>query len=172
MMRRSLEWGGQLAEHRPTIRGQGPRLRFLIVFALFLAVLGWLTGFAATGRGQAVLLLGWVLAALFSTHRANGAAVLARRLLEYATVGIFAALLTLTIAVHPSAAKPQPHRSPHQHQTAGPQGAQVAGVACSQLERVRLADVCQRLSQVQRRASTEAGRRLAPPSTTTPRRHR
>jgi hypothetical protein len=167
MMRRPLEWGAELAERRPRARSRGRRVAFLAILALVLAVIGGATGLLKSGRGQSVMLLALVLAVLIGTHRSNGTRALARALLEYAAVGTFAALLAITIAGSPAAHKPKPSALAPKS-TAHQQTAQVAGVVCAQLERVHLAAVCQRLSQLQRRASTEAGRRLTPPTTTTP----
>lgn len=175
MIRRALDWSAEQRGERSQPGGRGHRrtVLFLIVLGLVLAVIGGASGLLTHGRGQVVIVLAWVLAAFLSAHRSSGGRALLRALLEYAAVGIFAAALALTLAGPPAAAKPHPTAKPRQSthsQTA--QTAQVAGVACTQLEPVHLTGVCKRLSRLQRRASSEAGRRPTPPSTTVKPHHR
>lgn len=162
MIRRAIKWNGAQPVPRSPAKTQGPRLRFLIILAGALAVIGGATGLLKYGSGQLLVLLTFVVVVTLAMHRADGRLV--RAALEYAAVGTVAVLLTLALTGRAPAAKPRPRGHS--------QTAQVAGIACAQLERVHLAGVCEQLAQLQKRASTEAGRRLSPPPTTVKPHHR
>jgi hypothetical protein len=144
-----------LATRRPARR---PRL--LVLVAVFLVVVAWLTGQLASTRGWLVVALAWLLVVALAGHRdAGGARYLLRMLGEYAAIAVLAVLLVTGTGI----AKPA---LPHSGRTSAgatqlcPATVQgVAGSACG-----FLAHLWHAAKQAKKRATT--------PPTTTQRSHR
>jgi TRAP-type C4-dicarboxylate transport system permease small subunit len=146
-----------LATRRPARR---PRL--LVLVAVFLVVVAWLTGQLTSTRGWLMVALAWLLVLALTGHRdAGGARHVLRMLGEYAAIAVLAVLLVTGTGV----AKPTLSHSPGRTAAGASQlcPATVQGVAGSACD--FLAHLWHAAKQTKERAAT------APP-TTTQRSHR
>jgi hypothetical protein len=145
-------WGESTGTRRPARR---PRL--LVLVAVFLVVVAWLTGQLTATRGWLMVALAWVLAAALTGHRdAGGTRHLLRMLGEYAVIAVLAVLLVTGTGI----AKPTLPRSGGRTTAGATQlcPATVQGVAGS---------ACDFLAHLWHAATQATDRATTPPTTTT-----
>jgi hypothetical protein len=128
-------WGEPPARTRRPAR----RPRLLVLVAVFLVVVAWLTGQLASHRGWLMVALAWVLVLALTGHRDVGGRHLLRMLGEYAVVTTLAVLLVTGTGTHKPTLAHSPGRT-----TAGAGATQlcpaavqgVAGSACDSLAHI------------------------------------
>jgi hypothetical protein len=153
-------WGEPPARTRRPAR----RPRLLVLVAVFLVVVAWLTGQLTSTRGWLMVALAWLLVLALTGHRdAGGARHLLRMLGEYAAIAVLAVLLVTGTGV----AKPTLPRN---------QGRTTAGAGATQLCPATVQGVagsaCDFLAHLWHAAKQATDRATTPPTTTTGRSHR
>jgi hypothetical protein len=137
-----------LATRRPARR---PRL--LVLVAVFLVVVAWLTGQLTATRGWLMVALAWLLVLALTGHHGAGGARLLRMLGEYTAVAALAVLLV----TGPAAV------APHQPAHRGRASADAAGQLCPDAIRGIASSACDLIGRTWRAAKQARQHATAPP---------
>ena len=146
-------WGEPPALTRRPAR----RPRLLLLMAVFLVVVAWLTGQLVSHRGWLMVALAWVLVLALTGHRDAGGGRLLRTLGEYAAVAALAVLLV----TGPAAGAP--HHRAHQRRATADAGGQL----CPDAIRGIAGSACDLIGRTWRAANEAKERASTPPTTTT-----